>query len=101
MAIFYTPSTNYETAIELYYNNGPPPDWTERFISAYATSHPAEDWAETFAAFEGHVKEQASLFSSHAIHTAGIASCRPFQAKSGDLIYLLFRLTLNRNSYYK
>jgi hypothetical protein len=28
---------------------GPPPDWQERHISAYATSHPWEDWAETWA----------------------------------------------------
>ena len=29
--------------------SGPPADWAERFVSAYATMHPWEDWAETFA----------------------------------------------------
>ena len=32
-----------------YYANGPPADWQERFISAYASAHPLEDWAETWA----------------------------------------------------
>ena len=27
----------------------PPPDWQERFVSAYASAHPWEDWAETWA----------------------------------------------------
>ena len=31
------------------YENGPPPAWAERHISAYASSHPWEDWAETWA----------------------------------------------------
>ena len=30
-------------------SNGPPADWQERFVSAYATSHPWEDFAETWA----------------------------------------------------
>ena len=29
--------------------SAPPPDWAQRFVSAYATMHPWEDWAETFA----------------------------------------------------
>src|SRR6202008_4745170 len=28
---------------------GPPDDWQERFVSAYASAHPWEDWAETWA----------------------------------------------------
>ena len=30
-------------------SDGPPPDWPDRFVSAYASMHPWEDWAETFA----------------------------------------------------
>jgi len=40
---------DYSAALDTYYKNGPVPDWTERFVSAYASSHPHEDWAETFA----------------------------------------------------
>jgi hypothetical protein len=30
-------------------HQGPPPDWRDRFVSAYASAHPWEDWAETWA----------------------------------------------------
>ena len=37
---------DYQAALKRYYNQGPPPDWNQRFISAYASAHPWEDWAE-------------------------------------------------------
>jgi len=40
---------DYATALRTYYEKGAPPDWSQRFISAYSTSHPWEDWAETWA----------------------------------------------------
>jgi hypothetical protein len=40
---------NYNEALEAHYASGAPPDWPERFVSAYATAHPWEDWAETWA----------------------------------------------------
>ena len=40
---------DYGQALENHYANGPPPDWRERFVSAYASTHPWEDWAETWA----------------------------------------------------
>jgi hypothetical protein len=40
---------DYGQALKEHYKNGPPADWQERFVSAYATSHPWEDWAETWA----------------------------------------------------
>ena len=30
-------------------DNGPPADWDQSYVSAYATTHPWEDWAETWA----------------------------------------------------
>lgn len=41
----------YDAAMKQYYANGPDPDWTSRYISAYASMHPWEDFAETFAAY--------------------------------------------------
>lgn len=38
----------YGDALQTYYRDGPPRDWNQRFISAYASSHPWEDWAETW-----------------------------------------------------
>jgi hypothetical protein len=40
---------DYEDALQRYYANGAPADWSERFISAYASAHPWEDFAETWA----------------------------------------------------
>jgi hypothetical protein len=40
---------DYRAALERHYRDGPPPDWEQRHVSAYASMHPAEDWAETFA----------------------------------------------------
>jgi hypothetical protein len=40
---------DYAEALKCHYDNGPPDDWQQRFVSAYASSHPWEDWAETWA----------------------------------------------------
>lgn len=41
----------YDQAMDAYYRNGPSPDWSRQYVTAYASMHPWEDWAETFAAF--------------------------------------------------
>jgi len=38
---------DYSDAMEQYYQQGPPGNWEESFVSAYATMHPWEDFAET------------------------------------------------------
>jgi hypothetical protein len=48
-ALFGDERQSYEAALERHYAGGPPSDWRERHVSAYATMHPAEDWAETFS----------------------------------------------------
>lgn len=48
-ALFGDDQQDYAHALQRHYADGPPPDWQERFISAYAASHPWEDWAETWA----------------------------------------------------
>jgi hypothetical protein len=40
---------DYGDALAAHYEQGPPPDWAERHVSAYAASHPWEDWAESWA----------------------------------------------------
>lgn len=40
---------DYATALDRHYQEGPPEDWRETHISAYATMHPWEDWAESFS----------------------------------------------------
>jgi len=40
---------DYTAALQRYYANGPPADWQEHFVTAYASAHPWEDFAETWA----------------------------------------------------
>jgi hypothetical protein len=47
--VFGDERRDYDTALKNYYANGPAPDWSGQFISAYASSHPWEDFAETWA----------------------------------------------------
>jgi hypothetical protein len=48
-SLFGNELSDYPEALNNYYKNGAPPDWSEHFISPYASSHPWEDWAETWA----------------------------------------------------
>jgi hypothetical protein len=40
---------DYAEALKQHYADGPPADWQNNFVSAYASSHPWEDFAETWA----------------------------------------------------
>ena len=40
---------DYAQALQRHYDQGPPADWSQHFISSYATTHSWEDWAETWA----------------------------------------------------
>ncbi|WP_407154927.1 putative zinc-binding metallopeptidase [Bradyrhizobium sp. STM 3557] len=48
-AVFGDDRASYADALKRHYDQGPPPDWQQSFVSAYATTHPWEDFAETFA----------------------------------------------------
>jgi hypothetical protein len=47
--LFGDESADYQAALDQHYQNGPPPNWENDFISAYASTHPWEDWAESWA----------------------------------------------------
>jgi hypothetical protein len=47
--LFGDERADYGEALAAYHQNGPAPDWSRNFISAYATAHPWEDWAESWA----------------------------------------------------
>lgn len=47
--LFGDETIDYNTELQRHYDNGPPPDWPQQFISAYASMHPWEDWAECWA----------------------------------------------------
>ena len=47
--LFGDERASYAEALKRNYEQGPPADWANSYISAYATMHPWEDWAETWA----------------------------------------------------
>jgi hypothetical protein len=47
--LFGDEQQDYGEALQRHYENGPPTDWQDNFVSSYSTSHPWEDWAETWA----------------------------------------------------
>jgi hypothetical protein len=61
---------DYGAAMERHYASGPPPDWPERFVSAYATMHPWEDWAETFAHYL-HIRDVLQTAVAYGVTVSG------------------------------
>lgn len=50
-SLFGDEREDYAAALQRNYEQGPPPDWQNRFISSYASCHPSEDFAECWAHF--------------------------------------------------
>jgi hypothetical protein len=48
-AVFGDETRDYGEALQQHYASGPPADWQNSYISAYAASHAWEDFAETWA----------------------------------------------------
>jgi hypothetical protein len=69
-ALFGDEREDYQAALERHYQEGPPPDWPERHVSAYATMHPFEDWAETFAHYL-HIRDTLQTAGAFGIVVAG------------------------------
>jgi hypothetical protein len=61
--VFGDEREDYAAALQRHYANGPPPNWSENFVTAYAASHPWEDFAETWAHYL-HIVD--TLESAHA-----------------------------------
>ena len=47
--LFGDERASYAEALKRNYEQGPPADWADSYISSYASMHPWEDWAETWA----------------------------------------------------
>jgi hypothetical protein len=60
--LFGDESRDYQAELDRHYEQGPPADWAQSFISTYATMHPFEDFAETWAHY---------LHIADTIETAG------------------------------
>lgn len=57
---------DYAAALKRHYAEGPPPDWQNHYISAYATAHPWEDFAETWAHYL-HIVDTLETASSFGL----------------------------------
>jgi hypothetical protein len=65
-AVFGDDAEDYGAALRAYYQKGPPTDWQNRFISAYASSHPWEDFAETWAHYL-HIVDTLEMAGAFAL----------------------------------
>jgi hypothetical protein len=76
--IFGDERQDYVAALQQHYANGPPPDWPQHFVTAYASAHPWEDFAETWAHYFHMVDtlETANVFGMRV---------RPKLTKSAEL----------------
>ena len=70
---------DYARALQRHYEQGPPPDWRDRYVSAYATMHPWEDWAETFAHYL-HIRDTLETAAAFGLVVSG-----PDAAPDGSL----------------
>lgn len=61
---------DYAAALKRHYENGPPPDWQNQWITAYASCHPWEDWAECWAHFL-HLSDAVQTAASHGLRFDG------------------------------
>jgi hypothetical protein len=82
--LFGNESTDYAASLQRHYREGPPANWPQRFVSAYASTHPWEDWAECWAHY---------LHMRDAIDTArGFGLIASLNADQADLEFTPFRL---------
>ena len=63
-ALFGDEREHYGAALERHHSHGPPAEWTQRHVSAYASAHPWEDWAETWA----HYLHMLDALDTSAVH---------------------------------
>ncbi len=56
----------YGEALARHHANGPPSDWAQHYVSAYASAHPWEDWAETWAHYL-HIVDAIDTAEAEAI----------------------------------
>ncbi len=69
--LFGDERADYAAAIKANYADGPPPQWRNHHISAYASSHPWEDWAETWAHYL-HILDSLDTAVAHGLDAADL-----------------------------
>jgi hypothetical protein len=69
-ALFGDERVDYDAELQRHHSEGPPADWADRHVSAYATMHPWEDWAETFAHYL-HIRDTLQSAAAFGLIVAG------------------------------
>jgi hypothetical protein len=69
-SLFGDERLDYDDALARHYQNGPPADWSDRHVSAYAAAHPWEDWAETFAHYL-HIRDTLETAAAYGLVVTG------------------------------
>jgi hypothetical protein len=69
-ALFGDERADYQAALQRHYRDGPPAEWAQRHVSAYATMHPWEDWAETFAHYL-HIRDTLQTAAEYGVTVRG------------------------------
>jgi hypothetical protein len=80
--LFGDPDADYQEALDRHYQDGPPADWDENYVSSYATMHAAEDWAETFAHYL-HIRDTLDTAASFSFAPAAATFERKVLGPSG------------------
>ena len=83
-ALFGDEGVDYDAALQKYYRQGPPQEWPQRYVSAYASTHPWEDWAETWAHYL-HMVDALGTAMSFGIRADAIAM--PFDCFLPEALY--------------
>jgi len=110
-SLFGDERIDYDSALQRHYEQGPPGDWSQWHVSAYAATHPWEDWAETFAHYL-HIRDTLQTAAAFGLIVAGPqatrdeslsaaprhADPRSFESLIGDWLPLTYALNaVNRS----
>ena len=114
-ALFGDEQLDYQQSLKTYYDQGPPTDWQDIWISAYASMHAWEDWAETWAHYLhmvdtvetahdfsfrilGHAVSEPAVVSADTQMTSGYVTPASFEELFDDWCRLSVALnSLNRS----
>jgi len=90
---------DYPAALQRHYHHGPPTDWSQYYLTAYASAHPHEDWAET-AAHLLHLTDIADSFTASGLMTPTLPASdwKPYEEPDTDrLIHFAISVGLGIN----
>ena len=98
-AMFGDERIDYPAALQYHYENGPPAQWQQHYLTTYASAHPHEDWAET-AAHLLHLTDITDSFVATGLSSPQIphAGWDPYSEPDPDrLIHVATSLTVGVN----